>query len=73
MASKRTTTAPKPEPKPGLVPAQFRFPPELLTELDRWTEDMNAERTWPKLTRTDLVRGVLAWAAKTRPKWERKA
>lgn len=60
---------PGPAPK-GLVQTQFRLPPSLLEALDRYTEKLNKGREWPQLTRTDVVRGVLAWAARTEPNWE---
>jgi hypothetical protein len=48
------------------------MPRELLAALDKWQSELNANRTWPKVTRTDLVRGVLEWATRARPKWEGK-
>lgn len=61
---------PAPPSPAALVPTQFRFPPELLSALDAWLADANRTRRGPALTRTDLVRGVLQWAADTRPDWE---
>lgn len=57
-------------PAPTLVQSQFRLPRSLLDGLDAWLAELNQGRDWPLLTRTDLVRGVLAWAVATRPTWE---
>jgi hypothetical protein len=53
-----------------LVPLNFRAPRWLAEELDRWVEQMNQHRRWPKMTRPNLMRGVLQWAIETRPDWE---
>lgn len=62
----------KPGPEPsGLVQAQFRLPPSLLEALDAYTSKLNKGREWPKLTRADVVRGVLTWVVRTEPDWEK--
>jgi hypothetical protein len=66
---------PKPKASPAeptLVQTNLRLPPALIEHLDSWVEELNQGRSWPKMTRSDLIRGVLAWAAKERPDWEGK-
>lgn len=58
--------------EPGLVQTNLRLPPALLEQLDAWVEQLNETRSWPKVTRSDLIRGVLTWAAQERPDWEGK-
>lgn len=53
-----------------LTQVQFRMPQSLLDSLQAYTDELNGNRTWPRLTRSDVVRGVLEWAARTRPNWE---
>lgn len=68
-------TVPKPKTPAadaGLVQTNLRLPPTLLEQLDVWVEELNQTRTWPRVTRSDLIRGVLIWAAKERPDWEGK-
>jgi hypothetical protein len=48
----------------------FRFPRSLIQALDEYTAQLNEGRDWPHLTRTDVVRGILQWAVRARPKWE---
>lgn len=50
-------------------PLSVRLSAETLDGLDAWLEDMNRSRAAP-MNRTDLIRGVLAWAARNRPEWE---
>lgn len=47
----------------------IRATTELLRKLDGWVEHLNRGRRLP-LTRTDVVRGVLDWAAEHRPDFE---
>lgn len=56
----------------GQVAFNLRLPREMLVALDKWQAELNSKRTFPQLTRSDLVRGVLEWATRTRPKWEGK-
>lgn len=66
-----TKKAKRPGPVPqGLVQVQFRFPRSLIEALDKYTEELNEGREWPILTRTDVVRGLIKWAAKHKPDWE---
>ncbi len=53
--------------------ASFRMPKSTLTKLDAWLVDANTQRRGRKLTRNDLIRGVLEWAADERPEWEQRA
>ena len=55
-----------------LVPFTFRIPRSLVKDLDAWVEEINAAKRWPKVTRSDLIRGLLAWAVAERPDWERR-
>lgn len=50
-------------------PISIRLPSEILDGLDAWLADLNNNRP-SNLVRTDLIRGVLAWAIKNRPEWE---
>jgi len=67
--SKRAKTAAKPavkgkrQPPPGTAGAFFYLPEALLESLDAWTAQVNASRTGPQWSRTDVVRAVLqrAW------------
>lgn len=69
MAAKKR----EPEPQPDeLVQMTFRIPRSLIAALDEYTEALNKGRGWPKLTRSDVMRGALAWVAKDRPDWEEK-
>jgi hypothetical protein len=60
--------APKKKPAPPeSAKIQFRFPTELIDALDAWTAKLNEGRSWPLLTRSDVVRDALLWAARERP------
>lgn len=53
------------------VQLNVRVSRALETDLDRWTAEINyLQKT--KMTRPELLRGVLTWAAKTRPDWQGK-
>ena len=62
-----------PEGPDDLVPFTFRIPRRLVADLDRWVEELNRAQRWPKVTRSDLIRGLLSWAVVQRPDWERRA
>lgn len=47
-----------------------RLDPDLKAKLDAWLKDLNRGRRMP-LKRSELVRGVLDWAADHRPDFER--
>lgn len=53
-----------------LVPFTFRIPEGLVSDLDTWVSEQNARRHGAALTRSDVIRGVLAWASKNKPEWE---
>lgn len=56
---------------PGqLVPFTFRIPEGLVNDLDAWVSEQNVHRRGAPLTRSDVIRGVLAWASKNKPEWE---
>lgn len=71
-ASMPKKSPPKTGSAPDSVALNIRIPAELMAALDAWIGEENKLRSWPKLTRSDLVRGVLEWAARTRPNWEGK-
>lgn len=50
-------------------PISVRLSSEVLDGLDTWLTELNRGKVSP-LARTDLIRGVLAWAIKARPEWE---
>ena len=60
------------KPEPGAQKEQFnvRLDPALRAKLDAWLSDLNKGRRLP-LKRSDLVRGVLDWAAENKPDFER--
>ena len=47
----------------------IRISAEQLEQLDAWLEEINANRGWPKLTRTDVIRNLLARGLEERPAW----
>lgn len=51
-----------------LVPFNFRIPEWLVAALDTWVADENGGDNAP-INRSDLIRGVLSWAAENRPEW----
>jgi hypothetical protein len=51
---------------------QFRAPDGLMDKLDAWLQTMNGERRL-LVNRSELICGVLDWAAEARPEWERRA
>lgn len=55
----------------ALTPFTFRIPSELVEEFDRWVAAQNKGRK-VKLTRSDVIRGVLQWAARNTPNWEER-
>jgi hypothetical protein len=61
------------DPRTLAPKAQFnvRLDPALRAKLDKWLADLNHGRRLP-LKRSDLVRGILDWAADNRPDWETK-
>lgn len=61
----------KPEPHDPnrLVPFNFRIPEKLVEDLDKWVVEQNRVHVGPHLTRSDVIRGVLTWAVRTKPEW----
>lgn len=60
------------DPDPNeLVPMNFRAPRWLARALEEWVTEMNQAPRWPKMSRPDLIRGLLEWALNTRPEWEK--
>lgn len=59
------------EPDQETIPiASFRMPKATIAKLDAWVVELNASRRGRRLSRNDLIRGVLDWAADYRPEWE---
>lgn len=48
-----------------------RYPDGLIEKLDAWLRRLNQTRRVP-LTRSELVVGVLDWAAEAEPAWEQR-
>lgn len=53
-----------------VTPLSIRVSTEVLRALDAWIVEENQKERPAPLNRTDLIRGLLAWAARTRPEWE---
>lgn len=66
IVSKPKTAAPA---TPGHTQTAFRLPNDLLDGLDALVDEVNRRRPWPKTTRSDLVRMVIAKAIEERPEW----
>lgn len=66
------TVAKSEAPKAGPVQINLKMPPELLEAVDAWVEDLNRKRSWPKMTRSDVIRAVLERACRERPDLEGK-
>jgi hypothetical protein len=64
-----TMAARKPVRDADPPPLSVRLSAEAIKALDAWLAEQNRGRTTP-LTRTDLLRGVLTWAARTKPQWD---
>lgn len=67
MAIKKPAKKP---PEPETVQLNLRVPPDLIQAIDAWVFEENQAVTWPKMTRSDLIRGVMEWAARARPDWK---
>ncbi len=52
--------------------ASFRVSRSTLAKLDAWVEEQNARRRGRKLTRNEVIRGLLDWAADEKPDWEKR-
>jgi hypothetical protein len=55
-----------------VVISTFRVPRGLLDKFDRWVDEQNAGRRGPKLSRVDVLRGLMDWAADECPAWEER-
>ena len=67
-----------PRPKKGQPPAvtmpvqiNVRVTPEFEREVDRWTAEHNYKHG-ARMTRSGLIRDVIAWVIRTRPDWQAK-
>jgi hypothetical protein len=72
MPSKPQRRAVKPVDGPKTTQVQARMPNTLLDEFDHYIDRLNEKRSYPKLTRTDVILGVLDWVIRTNAKWETK-
>jgi hypothetical protein len=64
----KRATAPVDEPK--TIQVQVRMPKALFDQLNGYVDDLNEKRSYPKLTRTDVILGALDWVIRTNAKWE---
>lgn len=55
--------------KDGPVQLNLRVSPDLAEKLDAWVEEINKTRSWPKVTRTDVLRSLLERAVSEKPDW----
>lgn len=53
----------------GPVQLNLRVSPEMAEALDKWVEEINVARSWPRVTRTDVLRSLLEWGLQKRPEW----
>lgn len=73
MATRKHAPSRKRTPEPSqLIPFNFRIPAGLVDAFDEWLQERNRSKPLAHITRSDLIRGVLEWAARTRPDWEGK-
>jgi hypothetical protein len=54
-----------------LVPFNFRLDKDTLRAFDAWLDRLNEGRVLGKINRSDLIRAVLAYAAREQPTLER--
>lgn len=68
-------SAKKPPPDraamPGATQLNIRASDDLIAKLDMWLGKLNKDRRLP-LSRSELIRGVLDWAAEAHPNWEKR-
>jgi hypothetical protein len=63
--------ASKKKPGGGLGSVTFRPPESVIAAFDEWVDEMNKGRDWPQITRSDVLRNLMAWAARTKPDIEK--
>ena len=54
------------------VVSTFRVSQAVLDKFDAWIEELNRGRRGPKLSRVDVIRGLMDWGADAKPDWERR-
>lgn len=59
-------------PSTEVIVSSFRVDRSILERFDAWVAEQNVGRRGPKLTRLDVVRGLMDWGADTKPNWEEK-
>lgn len=67
MCYMQTVAATKTPARNEPIQVNVRLSARQVEELDAWLEEINAERGWPKLTRTDVIRNLLDKALRERP------
>ena len=67
MCYMQTVAATKTPARNEPIQVNVRLSARQVEELDAWLAEINAERGWPKLTRTDVIRNLLDKALRERP------
>lgn len=70
MPTKPAKKNPAPADESKTIQVQVRMPKALFDELNRYVSGLNEKRSYPKLTRTDVILGALDWVIRTNAKWE---
>jgi hypothetical protein len=55
-----------------VVVSSFRVPREVVEKFDAWVAKQNEGRRGPRLSRVDVLRGLMDWAGDERPTWEQR-
>lgn len=54
------------------VISTFRVSHGVLAKFDAWVAKLNRGRRGPRLSRVDVLRGLMDWAADENPDWEKR-
>jgi hypothetical protein len=73
MKKRAAEPPPSPPDDDAMTLSAFKVSRAMIVKLDAWLARQNEGRRGPKLTRNDLIRGVLDWAAEAEPDWEKPA
>jgi hypothetical protein len=68
-AKKTAASTPGDEDDSAIV-SSFRVSKGMLDKFDAWVARQNVGRRGPKLSRADVIRGLMDWAADQEPDWE---
>ncbi len=75
VATRKTKDRPAPPPvvdgEETVVISSFRVSRRAIDAFDAWVVEQNVGRRGPKLTRTDMLRALIDWAAEQKPDWEK--